>query len=62
MNFQGELAHRMKGDYLFLRAQRNESGERNFKMLIGEPLRTSFGMDLYNSVFADSQGVTSKQR
>jgi hypothetical protein len=38
------------GDTLFLRAER----ARSFKLLAGEPLPTSYGEDLYNSVFGDS--------
>lgn len=51
-----ELAHsffeRNKGNALFLRAQRQDSGGRTFKLLEGEPLRTSFGEDLYDKVFS----------
>jgi DNA mismatch repair ATPase MutS len=36
---------------LFLRAERQEGGARTFKLLEGEPLRTSFGEDLYESIF-----------
>ncbi len=36
------------GNVLFLRAER----ARTFKLAEGEPLPTSFGEDLYNSIFA----------
>lgn len=36
------------GNILFLRAER----ARTFKLIEGEPLQTSFGEDLYNSIFA----------
>jgi DNA mismatch repair ATPase MutS len=39
------------GNILFLRAQRNEEGERTFKLVEGQPLRTSFGEDLYEKIF-----------
>jgi DNA mismatch repair ATPase MutS len=39
------------GDVLFLRAERQADGVRTFKLLEGEPLKTSFGEDLYNSIF-----------
>jgi DNA mismatch repair ATPase MutS len=39
------------GDVLFLRAERQADGSRTFKLLEGEPLRTSFAEDLYNSIF-----------
>jgi hypothetical protein len=51
-----ELAHgfheRNTGNGLFLRAERLADGTRTFKMIKGEPLPTSFGEDLYHSVFA----------
>lgn len=40
-NFEGAV---------FLRAERYDSGERSFCIKPGEPLQTSFGEDLYNSV------------
>jgi DNA mismatch repair ATPase MutS len=36
---------------IFLRAERKASGERTFKLIEGEPLRTSYGKDVYNLVF-----------
>ncbi|MEW6621966.1 MAG: DNA mismatch repair protein MutS [Bacillota bacterium] len=36
---------------IFLRAERQADGGRTFKMIEGKPLRTSFGEDLYNSIF-----------
>jgi len=33
-------------DMLFLRAERKEDGERTFKLIEGEPLDTSYGLDL----------------
>ena len=38
------------GTAFFLRAER----ERSFRLVEGEPLQTSFGMDLYNKVFRES--------
>jgi DNA mismatch repair ATPase MutS len=50
-----ELAHgfyeRNRGRFLFLRADRQTGGARSFKLVEGEPLKTSFGEDLYNSIF-----------
>lgn len=37
---------------LFLRAQRQADGARTFRLIEGEPLETSYGADLYKSVFA----------
>ncbi len=36
---------------LFLRADRNEMGERSFKLKEGKPLSSSFGGDVYDAVF-----------
>jgi DNA mismatch repair ATPase MutS len=37
---------------LFLRAERNPDGERTFRVKEGEPLQTSYGEDLYHTIFA----------
>jgi hypothetical protein len=37
--------------YFFLRAERDAAGQRSFKLRAGEPLRTSFGEDLYRRIF-----------
>jgi DNA mismatch repair ATPase MutS len=36
---------------IFLRAERKPDGRRTFKIIEGEPLETSYGEDLYNSIF-----------
>ena len=50
-----ELAHSIyqgnKGNVLFLRAERQDGGVRTFRLVEGEPLKTSFGEDLYHSIF-----------
>lgn len=38
---------------IFLSAQRLEDGTRTFKMLIREPERTSYGLDLYKDIIGD---------
>jgi len=52
---QYELAHGFGENdgrsVLFLQAEREASGARTFKLVAGEPLRTSFAEDVYNSVF-----------
>lgn len=52
------FAHSMYGKGManatFLRAERRPSGERTFKLVVGEPLQTSFGKDLYHMVFGDT--------
>jgi DNA mismatch repair ATPase MutS len=35
----------------FLRAERKDDGSRTFKLVQAEPLRTSYGEDLYNRIF-----------
>ena len=41
-------------DAIFLRAERQADGERTFKLIEGEPLRTSFGEDLYYRIFGNT--------
>jgi DNA mismatch repair ATPase MutS len=36
---------------VFLRAERQDNGNRTFRLLIGEPSQTSFGEDVYNQIF-----------
>lgn len=49
--------HRQEpGTALFLRAEREASGRRTFRMIPGEPLPTSYGADSYRRVF----GVTAR--
>ena len=38
---------------LFLRAERQPDGTRTFRVIEGEPLQTSYGKDLYRSVFGN---------
>jgi MutS domain V len=56
-----ELAHGFRrrgvGKILFLRAERQQGGARTFRLTEGEPLETSFGEDLYDSVFGVGNGV-----
>jgi DNA mismatch repair ATPase MutS len=37
---------------LFLRAERQTDTTRTFKLTKGEPLETSYGIDLYNKIFS----------
>jgi DNA mismatch repair ATPase MutS len=43
--------HKQMANSVFLRAERSEDGTRNFKLIEGSPLQTSFGIDLYNKIF-----------
>lgn len=52
-----EFAHgfydKKMNNVLFLRAERQEDGGRTFKMLEGEPIQTSYGVDLYKAIFEE---------
>lgn len=38
---------------LFLRPERKSNGNRSYKMLVGLPTKTSFGLDIFNKFFHD---------
>jgi DNA mismatch repair ATPase MutS len=50
-----EFAHsfynKNMGNAMFLRAERQTDGGRTFKLIVGEPLQTSYGEDLYHRIF-----------
>jgi len=52
---QFEFAHgfydKKMENAIFLRAERQADGGRTFKIINGAPLETSYGKDLYNSIF-----------
>ena len=50
---------RKKSRTAFLRAERKEDGSRTFKIVSGEPLKTSYGKDLYFSIFNTQNGTGS---
>jgi hypothetical protein len=52
--FANGFAEERRSDVAFLRAERRDDGSRSFKLTEGEPLRTSFGEDLYNDIFEQS--------
>jgi hypothetical protein len=47
---------------LFLRAERLADGRRTFRLLAGEPLSTSYAMDVYARVFRESDSQQSHGR
>jgi DNA mismatch repair ATPase MutS len=51
-HFAHSLFVQKSGRATFLRAERRSDGARPFKLIIGEPLQTSYGQDLYGAVFA----------
>lgn len=55
--FARSLWEDKKDDAHFLRAERQPDGTRTFKLHPGEPLQTSFGVDLYDEIFG---GTTEK--
>ena len=61
-----ELAHGFLESHqrtgLFLRAERKPDGARTFKLREGEPLPTSFGEDLYNSIFGPAASSSEAER
>ncbi len=52
-----ELAQRFyendRADALFLRAERLPDGTRTFRLREGEPLETSYGVDVYRKIFGE---------
>lgn len=49
--FSRALTQEGRNDVLFLRADRAPDGSRTFRVVPGDPLPTSFGMDLWDRVF-----------
>lgn len=45
------LWRQCKENAMFLRAERQPDGERTFKLIVGEPLQTSYGEDLFHKIF-----------
>ncbi|MDO5711586.1 MAG: hypothetical protein Q4P32_07600, partial [Micrococcales bacterium] len=46
---------------LFLRAQREVDGQRSYQLVIGEPLPTSYGQDLYAHIFGTAPGAVATE-
>ena len=59
-----DLAHTMNalqpGNALFLRAERQQDGQRTFKLVEGEPLPTSYGQDSYQRIFGTRSGQAGR--
>ncbi len=51
--FAHDLFESARDDAVFLRAEREPDGTRTFKLIVGAPLETSYGEDLYARVFAE---------
>ena len=50
ISFAKRMYGEQRQDAAFLCAQRKEDGTRTYKMIVGEPELTSFGLDLYEKV------------
>jgi hypothetical protein len=50
--FTRSFSEQSEPNVMFLRAERRDDGSRSFKIIEAEPLRTSFGEDLYNEIFS----------
>ena len=57
--FASAFAEDGRTDVAFLRAERHADGTRTYKLVEGEPLRTSFGEDLYRNIFEHSMATPS---
>jgi DNA mismatch repair ATPase MutS len=60
--FAGGLYEKKMPNALFLRAERKPSGERTFRVVEGEPPRTSFGEDLYDRIFQTGTKANGSDR
>jgi len=54
-DFAHGLEEEDRGNVLFLRAERSESGERTFRMIEAPPLDTSYGGDLFRKIFGSEE-------
>jgi len=46
---------------VFLRAERDDGGSRNFQLCQGEPLQTGFAQDLYRDILADTLSDSARR-
>jgi DNA mismatch repair ATPase MutS len=53
--FASKMFQKVNEGALFLRAERKSGGRRTFKLVEGGPLRSSFGQDVYKSIFGFSK-------
>jgi DNA mismatch repair ATPase MutS len=57
-DFARSIRERKGDDTTFLRAERRPDGTRPFRLTVGDPLETSFGVDVYRAVFGESGRLT----
>jgi hypothetical protein len=59
-DFAQSFLDRTTQDTVFLRAERQADGTRTFRLIVGEPLQTSYGEDLYTRIFtAEAEELSS---
>ena len=56
-HFATSLSARKLRTAAFLRAERRPDGTRPYKLIEAEPLQTSYGVDLYEAVFGDTDEI-----
>jgi hypothetical protein len=56
-HFAADLCARKPRSAAFLRAERKSDGNRTFKLIEAEPLETSYGVDLYKTIFGKSDAA-----
>jgi DNA mismatch repair ATPase MutS len=59
--FARHLHDKKMHNAIFLRAERHTDGTRTFRVIEGEPLQTSYGPDLYKTVFASDPPLASER-
>jgi hypothetical protein len=47
---------------LFLRAERQANAKRTYRLVEGEPLKTSYGEDIYNNIFREAHSTQTLDR
>jgi len=60
--FAHSLYEKKMPSVVFLRAERRADGTRTFRMIEAEPLQTSYGKDLYDSVFGPARSHPVERR
>ncbi len=53
--FAGRFCEQKPENAIFLRAEREKGGERTFRIVEGEPETTSYGQDLYDTIFGEER-------
>jgi DNA mismatch repair ATPase MutS len=59
-HFARSICDQQAGNAIFLRAERRPDGTRPFKLIEAEPLQTSYGEDLYTTIFNPGDQTLAK--